>query len=115
MQETIHKLCTYVETGEIPFELRSVVKECGDQTLAGVIRLLQWLRSPFDRSLELDKNSALAGAISRIILASVDLSQLLEVGELGTHFKDTISPDEKQRIKEFVRSRPIGRLMAKNG
>jgi hypothetical protein len=110
MNTIIESFCTLLESGETPTALKELEAQCGErQVLATALRLLTWLRSPLDRPLELKAGSAL----SRLILASPDLSLLFEVSDKHVRFRESISQDERQSIKGFVRSKPLGRLMTK--
>lgn len=110
MNSIVESFCTLLESGKTPTALKELEDQCGQrQFLVAALSLLKWLRSPFDRPLELKEGSAL----SLMILASSDLSLLFEVSDKHVRFRESISQDERQNIKAFVRSKPLGRLMAK--
>src|SRR5262245_899660 len=111
MQEIIRSLCTYVETGEATAQMKAIEEQWARiHLMAVVVRILQWLRSRFDRPLDL--NSRLSGGITDAISASPDLCLVFEIDNQQVRFRNSISQEEKQEIKDFVRSRPLGRLMA---
>jgi hypothetical protein len=109
MNTIIDNLCTLVETGKTPEALLTVEVHCGPRDLLlAAWELLMWLRRPIDRNLQFANELALF-RMTRLLIASPELSLLFEVHEDSLQFRESIPTDEKMKIRGFVRSKTLGR------